>query len=211
MIPATPGTTQTTGSKTVISVVDCCGANISSVVYALRRLGVEAQLTSDKAVVAASDHVILPGVGAFDRCATALADNDLTDTVKALTVPVLGICVGMQLLYEGSAEGELPGLGLITGTVARVPGGKDLTVPHMGWNQVAATVGDDPLVIAGHDEWYYFTHSYFAPPSDAATGVTHYGVEITATCRRDNFHGVQFHPERSATAGATLLKNFLTL
>ena len=194
----------------MISVVDCCGANISSVVYALQRLGVNAELTSDKTKVAASDHVILPGVGAFDRCAAALADRDLVDTVKQLTVPVLGICVGMQLLFEGSAEGDLPGLGLIPGTIARVPGGPGMTVPHMGWNQVAATgTGDDPLVAA--DAWYYFTHSYYAPPGAAATGVTHYGVPITATCRRDNFHGVQFHPERSATAGADLLKAFLDL
>ena len=195
----------------MISVVDCCGANISSVVYALRRLGVDATLTSDKATVAASDHVILPGVGAFDRCAAALADNGLVDTVKRLTVPLLGICVGMQLLFDGSEEGDLPGLGLIPGTVARVPGADGLTVPHMGWNQVSPGGADDPLVVADRAEWYYFTHSYYAPPGDAATGITHYGVEITATCRRDNFHGVQFHPERSATAGATLLRNFLAL
>lgn len=201
-----------------IAVVDCCGANISSVVYALRRLGVDAHLTSDKAEVAAAGRVILPGVGAFDRCMAALHEHDLVATVKSLTVPVLGICVGQQLMFDGSEEGALPGLGLMPGTVRRVPGGPvpggpSMTVPHMGWNRLAPAAGapTDPLTEAATGQWFYFTHSYYVPVSDTTTAITHYGVEIAAICHRDNFWGVQCHPERSAAPGSALLETFLAI
>jgi glutamine amidotransferase len=152
--------------------------------------------------------VILPGVGAAAWSMNALAEHGLVDVIRGLTQPVLGICLGLQLLFESSDEGETPCLGILPGRVRRLETGPGLRLPHMGWNRLDWRVAD-PLA-AGLDggEWFYFVHS-FAAPADDAVATSGHGREFAAVVRRDNFAACQFHPEKSASAGSRLLKNFL--
>jgi imidazole glycerol-phosphate synthase subunit HisH len=193
-------------------IVDSGGANISSLRFALGRLGCRAPLTADPALIGAASHVFLPGVGAADEAMARLEENGLAELVRGLAQPVLGICLGMQLLYEASAEnGGRRCLGIIPGRVERIPGGPDRPVPHMGWN-LTSLAQDCPLFdglpSAAH---FYYVHSYAAPPGPATVAVADYGGEFSAVVSRGNFHGAQFHPERSGPAGARLLANFLAL
>ncbi len=191
-----------------LAVVDSGGANISSVLHALRRLGVEPEFTADAATIRKADRVLLPGVGAAGRAMEVLQDNALVDVVRELKQPVLGICLGMQLLFESSAEDNAKLLGLIPARLERLPESPGLRVPHMGWNSIKAMRPDpfsDPL--AG--EWFYFVHSYAAPLGSWTLASAEHGTAFSAIVRQDNFYGAQFHPERSATAGARLLTAFL--
>jgi glutamine amidotransferase len=194
----------------VIAIVDTGGANLASVVNALERLGAAAEVTGDPARVRAADAVILPGVGAAPEAAARLAAGGLGDAVRGLTVPVLGICLGMQLFFDDSEEGPARGLGLLPGTVGRMAP-KGLTVPHMGWNAVTRTK-ENPL-LEGIDDGshFYFVHSYAAPAGPWVDAACDYGGPVPAVVSKDNFLGVQFHPERSGAAGARVLKNFLSL
>jgi glutamine amidotransferase len=194
----------------MIAIVDTGGANLASVVNALARLGAQGEVVSDPARVRAAERAILPGVGAAPEAAARLG-GPLGDAVRALKVPVLGICLGMQLFFEESEEGPARGLGLLPGTVARLrPAG--LTVPHMGWNAVSR-VGKGDAVLDGiaEDEHFYFVHSYAAPDGAWVAAACDYGGRVPAVVRKDNFVGVQFHPERSGAAGARVLRNFLAL
>jgi imidazole glycerol-phosphate synthase subunit HisH len=195
----------------VIVIVDTGGANLASVVHALARLGAEAEVTGDPARVRAAERAILPGVGAAPEAATRLAANGLGDAVRARTGPTLGICLGMQLFFDESDEGPARGLGLLPGRVSKLaPAG--LPVPHMGWNAVARTRGAPPLLDGIPDgTHFYFVHSYAAPSGDWVEATCGYGGAVPAVVRRGNFHGAQFHPERSGAAGARVLKNFLAL
>ncbi|MFU8895701.1 MAG: imidazole glycerol phosphate synthase subunit HisH [Gammaproteobacteria bacterium] len=193
-------------------ILDSGGANISSLRFALGRLGCAAPLTADPGVIRNASHVFLPGVGAADQAMAGLEQSGLADLVRRLTQPVLGICLGMQLLFERSAEdGGRSCLGVIPGQVQRIEGGPDRPVPHMGWN-LTSLAPDCPL-FAGLSaaEHFYYVHSYAAPTGPDTVAVADYGGEFTAVVARGNFHGAQFHPERSGPAGARVLANFLAL
>ena len=194
-----------------IVLVDAGGTNIGSVRYALQRLGVDAALTADAVSIRAADKVILPGVGAAGPGMARLRELGLVELLRSLTQPVLGVCLGMQLLCAHSEEGDTECLGLIPAPVRRFSGTPGLRVPHMGWN---ALVGQQPhplLVGLGDGEQAYFVHSYAVPVGEYSLATTDYGGEFSAVIARDNFHGMQFHPERSAAVGAKLLRNFLEL
>lgn len=196
---------------TRLAIIDSGGANIASLQFAVQRLGIESDLTTDPARLKAASHVLLPGVGAAADCMGRLQQAGLVDTIRTLRQPLLGICVGMQLLFESSEEGEVTCLGLLPGRVRRFADRDGLPVPHMGWNQLEIT-GTSPLFndIANGD-YVYFVHSYAAPLSESTLAKTHYGDAFTAVLQRGNVYGAQFHPERSAKVGAQLLKNFLQL
>ncbi len=191
-----------------IVVVDSGGANISSVVHALRRLGEEPEFTANPDRIRAAPRVLLPGVGAAGRAMDVLRRNGLVDVIRQLTQPVLGICLGMQLLFESSEEGGTELLGLIPARVTRLKGGPGLRIPHMGWNALTAS-RDDALAPVLNGAWCYFVHSYAAPLGDWTVAACRHGEAFSAVVRRDNFLGAQFHPERSAAAGSKLLQAFL--
>jgi imidazole glycerol-phosphate synthase subunit HisH len=192
-----------------VAVIDSGGANIASVLHALHRLGAEARLTRDPGEIRAAERVILPGVGSAGAAMAQLRAAGLVELIRSLTQPVLGICLGLQLLYESSAEGDVDCLGLIPGRVEKLTVDDSLRLPHMGWNQLDWTVPDDPLARGlGNQDWYYFVHSY-AAPVEHVVATSHHGQLFAAVVRRGNFAACQFHPEKSATAGTRLLGNFL--
>lgn len=192
-----------------VAVVDAGGANLGSVVYALQRLGVEPELTADAAVLHAADRVILPGVSTAATVMRRLHELQLVDALRELRTPLLGVCVGMQLLFEHSAEDDSACLGLLPGRVTRLPEGEGVRVPHMGWNTLLP-VKPSPLVAGIADGAHaYFVHSYAAPvTSDCVLSCSH-GEAFAAVVQRGNVAGAQFHPERSAEVGARLLRNFI--
>ena len=194
-----------------VAIIDSGGANISSVRFALQRLGADTVFTDDPEVIARADRVILPGVGAAGAAMAHLREGGLVEVLRRLTQPVLGICLGMQLLFESSEEGDEACLGILPGRLARLAGGPGIRIPHMGWNR-ARVVREDPLLegLAG-GSWFYFVHSYCAPVSDVTLASCEHGQAFSAVVGRNNFRGAQFHPERSAGAGARLLDNFLKL
>ena len=197
----------------MIAIIDSGGANIASVRFALERLGVDSVLTADPAVISAAERVILPGVGAAPVAMAQLARAGLVECIRGLTQPVLGICLGMQLLFERSEEGDTPLLGLVGGTCGAFDPGIGLTVPHMGWNRLLPRgEGRHPLLSGVEDGAHvYFVHSYAAPVSADTVASCSYGVDFTALVARGNFMGAQFHPERSGPVGARILGNFLAL
>ncbi|AIF48457.1 imidazole glycerol phosphate synthase subunit HisH [Dyella japonica] len=194
-----------------VVLVDAGGTNIGSVRYALQRLGVDASLTSDAAAIRSADKVILPGVGAAGPGMARLQELGLVELMRSLTQPVLGVCLGMQLLCERSEEGDTACLGLIPATVQRFIEQPGLRVPHMGWNRLQPRGVHSLLDGVSDGDWAYFVHSYAVPVGDYALATTDYGGEFASVIARGNFHGMQFHPERSAKVGARLLKNFLEL
>lgn len=194
-----------------VVLVDSGGTNIGSLRYALTRLGVDAALTADPAVIRRADHVILPGVGAAAPGMARLRELDLIDTLRALTQPVLGVCLGMQLLCSHSDEGDVPCLGIIDAPVRRLVADATRRVPHMGWNQVEARIAH-PLLAGGAGKgWAYFVHSYAVPVCAAAIQTSKHGERFSAAIGYGNFMGVQYHPERSAALGTAVLRNFLAL
>jgi len=193
-----------------VVLVDAGGANIGSVYYALERLGASARLSADAEVIAGADRVILPGVGAAPIAMQRLHELGLVDVVRRLSQPLLGICLGMQLLFESSEEGNVECLGLLPGRVTKLQPGPGLRVPHMGWNRLDA-LRDDPLMDGlDGDATAYFVHSYAAPVTADTVATCTHGVDFAAVVRRGHCHGAQFHPERSGAVGARLLKNFLS-
>lgn len=192
-----------------VVLVDAGGTNIGSVRYALQRLGVDATLTSDAVAIRAADKVILPGVGAAGPGMARLRELNLVELLRSLTQPVLGVCLGMQLLCAHSEEGDTECLGLIPAPVQHFVATPGLRVPHMGWNRVVAQREHPLLAGLGDDDQAYFVHSYAVPTGDWTLASSDYGAPFSAVIARGNFHGMQFHPERSAAVGARLLKNFL--
>lgn len=192
-----------------VVLVDSGGANIGSVRYALQRLGVEAGLTRDAAAIRAADRVILPGVGAAAPAMARLRESGLVDVLRSLTQPVLGVCLGMQLLCAHSDEGGVDGLGLIDANVQRFAGHEGLRVPHMGWNRVEAVASNRLFADGAGNGWAYFVHSYAVPVCATTLATCDYGGAFSAAIGRDNFLGVQYHPERSAGFGMATLRNFL--
>jgi glutamine amidotransferase len=193
-------------------IIDSGGANIASLQYAIDRLGVTSELTTDPEKVRSATHVILPGVGAAADCMTRLQRSPgLVDTIRNLRQPMLGICVGMQLLFESSEEGEVPCLGLLPGRVRRFADRDDLPVPHMGWNQLEFEPGSALLQDIAPGDHVYFVHSYSAPVGPLTLATSNYGESFSALVQSGNVFGAQFHPERSARTGSLLLRNFIQL
>lgn len=194
-----------------VAIIDSGGANIASLRCALTRLGCEAELTRDAAGIRAASHVLLPGVGAAADAMRRLRDAGLDRVIPDLRQPVLGICLGMQLLFDRSEEGPAECLGIIDDRISEMRPGRDRPIPHMGWNRVKV-VRDSPLFAAIEDEThFYFVHSFAADACDSTLATSCYGEVFSAAVSRGNFFGTQFHPERSGPAGGRLLQNFLEL
>jgi imidazole glycerol-phosphate synthase subunit HisH len=200
---------------TDVVVIDSGGANLASLQYALERLGASAEVTTSAERIRSAPRVLLPGVGAAEDAMARLQAAGLTSVIPQLTQPVLGVCIGMQLLFDRSEESRDGGLceclGILPGTVARLPGTPALPVPHMGWNRRIDLAADPLFDGLDPDEYFYFVHSFAAPVGEYTLASTRYGTDFTAAVRWRNFRGVQFHPERSAHAGARLLANFLRI
>ena len=192
-------------------MIGCCGANLASLTFAFARVGYDIEVSNDPDRVRSASHVVLPGVGAARNAMQRLDAAGLTELLPTLTMPVLGICVGMQLLFARSAEEDTPALGIIDAEVTRLPDEPGLTIPHMGWNQLEF---DSPSALTrGFDsgDYAYFVHSYAAATGPFTRATTEYGRRFSAMVEQDNFFGTQFHPERSSELGAVILKNFLSL
>jgi glutamine amidotransferase len=192
-----------------VVIVDSGGANLASVQIALRRLGVEAPLVHEPDAIANAERVLLPGVGAAAPVMRRLRELGLVELLRSLRKPLLGICVGMQVLFERSEEGDVEGLGLLSGTVTRLRGEPGIRIPHMGWNTLH--IEAPSALLAGMPEGVhaYFVHSYAASAASDCIASTRHGQSFAALMQRDNVAGAQFHPERSADVGAQLLRNFL--
>ncbi len=194
-----------------LAIIDSGGANIGSVIHALKRLGAEPVFTADAATIRKADRVLLPGVGAAGAAMSRLRELGLVQCIRELQQPVLGICLGMQLLFENSEEDDCACLGIVPGTLNKLKTSEGIRVPHMGWNTTTANAADPLLAGLPENPWFYFVHSYCAPLGDGTLATCLHGEVFTAIVRQDNFYGAQFHPERSAHSGARLLANFLAL
>lgn len=194
-----------------LAIIDSGGANITSVQYALQRLGAEAVFTADPEQIRRADRVILPGVGAAGAGMQRLRDQGLVECIRSLTQPVLGVCLGMQLLFDSSEENDTPCLGIIEGRLKRFADQEGLRVPHMGWNSTRDQRNDPLTEGLGDQPWFYFVHSYCAPISQATLASSRHGQSFSAMVQQENFRGAQFHPERSSASGARVLRNFLEL
>ncbi len=192
----------------MITIIDYGAGNIQSIQFALDRLGCEAVLSSDAEEIRASDKVIFPGVGEASSAMRKLQATGLDALIPKLAQPVLGICLGMQLMCNRSEEGETEGLGIFDVDVIRFS--NTVKVPQIGWNQIYDL--QSPLFKGLQDnEYMYLVHSYFSPECEDAIALTDYHTPYASALARDNFYGVQFHPEKSGEAGALILNNFLTL
>jgi len=194
-----------------IVIVASGGANIASLQFALQRLEVDSVVSADAAEIRAASHVMLPGVGAAADAMSRLRQSRLDTLIPTLEQPVLGICLGMQLLYEASEEGDARCLGIIPGRAARLIEAPDRPVPHIGWNTLEIRRPCPLLAGLADGDHAYFVHSYALTLSAATVASTGYGGSFSACVQWRNFYGAQFHPERSAAVGARLLKNFLAL
>jgi glutamine amidotransferase len=192
-----------------VAIVDGGGANIASLQFALARLGVAGELTVDPAVIRSASHVILPGVGAARSAMERLQTTGLDAVIPELTQPVLGICLGLQLLFEKSEEENSACLGILPGSVLRFSPAPGRPVPHMGWNQVRRVRNSALLADIPDDSYFYFVHSYAAETGEMTVGCTEYGWPFSAVLESDNFLATQFHPERSGPLGSQVLRNFL--
>ncbi|BFT68811.1 imidazole glycerol phosphate synthase subunit HisH [Paenibacillus sp. P36] len=199
----------------MIAIIDYGMGNLHSVSKAVERLGYEAVVTGDAEQILAAEGAILPGVGAFGDAMEQLRESGLGDVVKQYAAsgkPLLGICLGMQLLFASSEEhGDHEGLGLLPGSVVRFRG--DYKVPHMGWNKLSYKQSSSPIFQGIEEGHVYFVHSYHAKPERESDllAVTDYYQPVTAIVGRDNVYGMQFHPEKSGDIGMQLLKNFLAM
>jgi glutamine amidotransferase len=196
---------------TTVTVLSYGAGNVASVRFALERLGATVRLTADPAEVADAERLILPGVGAAGYAMARLHELDLIEPIRAFCRPLLGVCLGQQLLFEASEEGDAALLGLIPGTVRRLEPAPDRPVPHMGWSRLSLA-RPDPLLEGVEDGAFaYFVHGYVCPDGPATLARADYGGPVPAVARSANRWGCQFHPERSSAAGARILRNFLEL
>lgn len=199
-----------------IAVVDYDMGNLHSACKGLEAAGAAPVVTADPATILAADAVLLPGVGSFDPAMQHLRDRGLVEPLHQAAnsgKPFLGICLGLQLLFEASEEGQEAGLGILSGRVQRFQSEPGLVIPHMGWNQLQLQQADCPLwQNLGTDPWFYFVHTYYVAPADpavVAATVQHGSQTVTAAIARDRLWAVQFHPEKSSKAGLQLLANFV--
>ena len=189
-----------------VAILDVGAGNIGAVRVAFERLGVEPATTRDPAALASADRVVLPGVGAAGFVMERIRALGLEAPIRGLTSPVLGVCLGMQILFEHSEEGDTPCLGLLPGRVRRLEPAPDRPVPHMGWSRVS--VRDDTTGLEDGD-YLYFAHGYACDDGPWTAAAADYGQAVPAVVRRDNWLGAQFHPERSGEAGARFLQRFV--
>ncbi|QJD67570.1 imidazole glycerol phosphate synthase subunit HisH [Xanthomonas campestris pv. badrii] len=196
---------------TAVALIDAGGANLGSVRYALERLGVDARVVRDAAGLQGAQRVILPGVGAAPEAMSRLRAQGLVEPLQQLQVPVIGICLGMQLLFEHSEEGDVDCLGLLPGIVRHMTPALGIRVPHMGWNQLLPL--RESALLAGLPERAsaYFVHGYAAPVTADTVAACDHGGLFTAVVQQGLRCGAQFHPERSADTGARILRNFLEM
>lgn len=183
-----------------VAIIDYGAGNLFSVLQAFKRLGIEPVVSDDPAVITNASHVVFPGVGHAKTAMEQLTSKNLDVLIPQLKQPVLGICLGMQLLCESTEEGNIAGLGVFRSCIELIP--DEVIVPHMGWNDVQFT--DQQGTNA-----YYFVHSYKATISEDTWGICDYGQPFSAALKRNNFYGVQFHPEKSSEQGAAILTQFL--
>jgi glutamine amidotransferase len=193
-------------------IVDTGCANLASVKYAFERLGASPIISAEAEVISAAFRVVLPGVGSAPFAMRNIETKQLKPVLRGLTQPVIGICLGMQLLFDTLEEGgeTVEGLGLVKGSVTELDTG-DLPAPHMGWNTLSPVKVDPLLKDVNAGDFAYFVHSFAAPVSDATLASAEYGSPFSAIVRQDNVWGCQFHPERSSKTGAQILKNFLDI
>jgi imidazole glycerol-phosphate synthase subunit HisH len=191
----------------MIGVIDYAAGNITSVANALASIGVDFRLSNKESELAGCDGIILPGVGAAQKAMESINGNNLAGFLQSYAKPFLGICLGMELLYEISDEGNTPCLGIIPGRVkmfdAAVP-----KIPHMGWNRVMTVEPGTWIGGKGDLGYYYFAHSYYVPVDRFSLAISESGVPFASVVKRLNYYGVQFHPEKSGDAGLALLKKF---
>lgn len=202
----------------MITIVDYGMGNLGSMLNMFKRIGVPARIESDPEAIRCAEKLVLPGVGAFDAAMQRINDLPglrvaLEDRALAQKVPVLGVCLGMQLLTRASEEGKLPGLGWISGAARRFPRQAGLKVPHMGWNIARPAAPSRLTAEMGPEPRYYFVHSYYVQVDDPSHALmrSHYGIDFDSAIGRDNIYGVQFHPEKSHRFGMQILKNFAEL
>jgi glutamine amidotransferase len=193
-----------------VVIIDSGGANIASLQFALQRLGAHSCVSADRDRIRSASHVILPGVGAAANAMSRLGQLNLSDVIPTLRQPVLGICLGMQLLFEESDEGRARCLGIVPGRATRFTA-TERPVPHMGWNTLEALCPSALLNGLAQGDYAYFVHSYALAVSPATIASSEYGESFSACVQWRNFYGAQFHPERSGRVGARLLQNFLDL
>ena len=194
-----------------VAIVDAGGANFASVRCALERLGARVVLARDAAELRVAGRIVLPGVGAAGPAMALLRDRGFDVALRTTGVPVLGICLGMQLLFASSAEGDIATLGLLPGRVEALRPGPGVRVPHMGWNAVSPTRPSPLFDGVASGTQMYFVHGYAAAPDGDCTAETVHGNPFAAAVQRGSTFGVQFHPERSAASGARVLDNFLRI
>ena len=191
-----------------IAIIDYGAGNIQSVLFALERLGVEANLTNNPEEIKAAEKVIFPGVGHATPALNALKKTGLDQLIPQLKQPVLGVCLGMQLMCRFSEENNEEALGIFNVDVKKFPANEK--VPHMGWNSIE--VKENPLVKDIQDNsYFYFVHSYYAELGKETIATTQYGLPFSAALQKDNFYGCQFHPEKSGGVGQKILENFIKL
>jgi len=188
-----------------VAIIKYNAGNTQSLLFALERIGCTGTVTDDPEKIRSADKVIFPGVGEANSAMAHLKNKNLDVLIKELSQPVLGICLGMQLLCKQTDEGNTNGIGIFNTNVKRF---KDLKVPHIGWNKVA---GNSFALIDTTEPYYYFVHSYYAEICSETVSTTDYGIRFSSALQKNNFYGVQFHPEKSADAGEELLKKFLAL
>ncbi len=195
---------------TDVAIIDSGGANIASVRYAFDRLGVSSQLTSDADVIRGADRVLLPGVGAARDAMQRLRDAGLIDVIRALTQPVLGICLGMQLMFDGSEEEDVECLGVMPGVAKKLPASVRRPVPNMGWCRTIPVAEHPILKGLDGNSYFYYVHSYALPAGDTTIATAEHAEPFSAIAAHNNFIAAQFHPERSSKTGARLLQNFVS-
>jgi glutamine amidotransferase len=194
-----------------VAVVKLGVGNTASVMFALERLGAHAVLTDDPVRVTEAERVILPGVGAAAHAMILLREKGLSDVLRDFARPLLGICLGQQLLFETSDEGDAEGLGRIAGRVTRFPISAEAPTPHMGWSKLETTRENALLEGVCASAYAYFVHSFVCPEGEATIATASYGERFPAMVAAENVFGCQFHPERSGAPGARILHNFLSL
>ena len=191
-----------------IVIIDYGAGNIQSIKFAIKRLGYEAVLSNDVEEISNADKVIFPGVGEAGSAMKMLRSTGLDKLIPTLKQPVLGICLGMQLMCKSSEEGNTQGLGIFDVKVVKFTA--ELKVPQIGWNQIF-NLESQLFEGINENEYVYLVHSYYVPDCEGTIAKTEYGVEYTSAIKKDNYYGVQFHPEKSSDAGAKILENFLKL
>ena len=193
-----------------VVIVDTGCANLASVGFAFDRLGIANTITADAQTITSATRVIVPGVGSAPFAMAQLSKRGLVGVLKSLTQPVMGICLGMQLLFKSSDEGDVKGLGLIDEKITKLDTGA-LPSPHMGWNTLSSVKNDPLLKGVGDGDYVYFVHSYAAPLGPYTLASCAHSSAFSAVIRKDNIYGCQFHPERSGQTGAKILDNFARL